>query len=178
MWNKTEAQIFHRLVLKNTRRKRRWKSKRGWHWQIQWGQTKEEQNLMKGDSSDLADKVMTVNYTTLQKYTLAINKYIIVNTDRPQTSTLREEWPLKGSSRLLKHSLTVCEVVNETVAAEAVSTWKPPLKSQGELACVLLCCRHVSTGTGRKRAGCFLWLVQTSPADNWDSLVRETLLWN
>lgn len=30
---------------------------------------------------------------------------------------------------------SVCEVVNETVAAEAVSTCKPPLKRQGVSVC-------------------------------------------
>lgn len=140
------------------------------------GQTKGEQNLMKGGSSG---KVMMVNDITSQKSTLAINKDVIKNTERPQTSTLREERPLKGSSntrfqcvrlerRLWQHRLFLHE--NHYLRArERVCT--------SVCVCVWLCCKHVSTGSpGRKIAGCFLWLVQTSPAEKWDESVRERLM--
>lgn len=82
---------------------------------------------MKGGSSDLADKAMTVNYITLQKYTLAINKYIFLFVFNYYFFICRELtiWQVSNiylerrmtPQRRLKHSLSVCEVVNETVAA-------------------------------------------------------------
>lgn len=96
---------------------------------------------MEGGSSG---KTMTVSSRTLQKSKLASNKEIIIKTDRPQTSTLREEPPLKGSSRVLKPSLSVCEVGNETVGAQAGNHH---FRAREQLCvCVCVCSRHVSTG--------------------------------
>lgn len=147
VWNKAEAQIFYRLVLKNTKRKRRWKSKRGWHWQIQGGQIK-EQTLMKGGAPDPSDKVKKVHQNITQIYTpnkeinaplYYFNGILLSSVVSWQalTSTLGEGRPFKGSLGIHNPLLSVSEVVNEPVAAvEAVSTWKAPRLRAREWVCV------------------------------------------
>lgn len=101
---------------------------------------------MKGGAPDPSDKVKKIHQNITQIYTTNTEMkalyyfYGILLTSvvswQASTSTLGEDRPLKGSSGIRNHLLSVCEVVNEPVAAvEGVSTWKAPGLRARERVC-------------------------------------------